>query len=491
MMEEVLYGCDVMPSAVHITGSTLSGVEPAEVFEKSRLYTMPYGRQSDGTVAIGSLELLQSSSVLTLFNTNDPAMRTGSAGEETAAQVRAEIPDEGYDLVIMNPPFTRNTNKAGDYADKFAGAFAAFNSTRKDQRDMSSRMAKLRQGTCYHGHAGMASAFAGLAHRKLKPGGVLALVLPLTATAGLSWQAFRKMLADHYTGLTVLSIATAGNDELAFSSDTGMADCLAIARKLKEGESSNSQAHFTSLRRRPQGFAHASSMSARLLGGNPVRRIEDGPYGGTPLMIGGELAGHTLAAPQGTDGASWGAVRLADYSLAQSAYALVRSRLWLPGDTESKAVPVALLRTIAKTGFHHLDITGYPSGGPPQGPFDKTVPSPTATYPALWNHNAKNETRLVCAPDSQLTVRQGMEDKANAVWATAGRPHLTLDFRFNSQPLAVALTEQRRHWGPGLAKRDVPDKTDTTTHFLSGETAHWDCCATGGTPAASNRAKRV
>ena len=30
MMEEVLYGCDVMPSAVHITGSTLSGVEPSK-----------------------------------------------------------------------------------------------------------------------------------------------------------------------------------------------------------------------------------------------------------------------------------------------------------------------------------------------------------------------------------------------------------------------------------------------------------------------------
>ena len=107
MMEEVLYGCDVMPSAVHITGSTLSGVEPSELFNKSRLYTMPYGRMKDGTVMIGSLELLQSSDVLTLFNTSDPAMRTGSAGEETAAQVRAEIPDASYDLVLMNPPFTR------------------------------------------------------------------------------------------------------------------------------------------------------------------------------------------------------------------------------------------------------------------------------------------------------------------------------------------------------------------------------------------------
>ena len=109
MMEEVLYGFDVMPSAIHITGSTLSGVEPSVGFGSSRLYTMPYGRQEDGSVKIGSLELLQSSTALTLFNTSDPAMRTGSAGEETAAQIIAEIPDEGFDLVIMNPPFTRNT----------------------------------------------------------------------------------------------------------------------------------------------------------------------------------------------------------------------------------------------------------------------------------------------------------------------------------------------------------------------------------------------
>ena len=93
MLEEVLFGCDVMPSAIHITGSTLSGAEPAVGFSNSRLYTMPYGRQKDGGVMVGSLELLQSSNVLTLFNTNDPAMRTGSAGEETAAQIRTEIPD--------------------------------------------------------------------------------------------------------------------------------------------------------------------------------------------------------------------------------------------------------------------------------------------------------------------------------------------------------------------------------------------------------------
>ena len=335
MMEEVLYGCDVMPSAVHITGSTLSGVEPSVLFNTSHLYTMPYGRMKDGSVVIGSLELLQSSDLLTLFNTSDPAMRTGSAGEETAAQIRAEVPDASYDLVIMNPPFTSATNHEGAHADITNLAFAAFDATHVDQTTMGERANRLAADTCYHGNAGIASAFAALAHKKIKPGGVLALVLPLSAAAGLSWQGFRKMLADHYTDLTVLSVAASDNDDLSFSSDTGMAECLVVGRKLNSGEGHSDQAHFTSLGRRPQGFAHATALAGGLLGGSLVRRIEDGPYGGTPLMVGQELAGQTLGAPQGSDGANWGAVRLSDPSLAQTAHALSRSKLWLPGSTSS------------------------------------------------------------------------------------------------------------------------------------------------------------
>ena len=200
MMEEV-HGCDVMPSAVHITGSTLSGVEPAVLFNGSHLYAMPYGRMKDGTVAIGSLELLQSSDVLTLFNTSDPAMRTGSVGEETATQIRAEIPDASYDLVIMNPPFTRNVTREGAYADTIAAAFAGFGASDADQTQMAKRMESLKKNTCYHGNAGIASAFAALAHKKIKPGGVLALVLPLSVANGLAWQGFREMIDSDCIGV--------------------------------------------------------------------------------------------------------------------------------------------------------------------------------------------------------------------------------------------------------------------------------------------------
>ena len=438
MMEEVLYGCDVMPSAIHITSSTLSGAQPTVGYEESRLYNMPYGRQSDGTVAIGSLELLQSSSVQTLFNMSNPAMRTGSTGEETAAQVDADISDEGFDLVIMNPPFTSNTAKERMHVGTFAPAFAAFGNDDKTQRDMAKRLTRLRTGTCYHGHAGMASAFAALGHRKLKPGGILALVLPLTASAASSWQRFRQMIEQDYTDITVLSIA-ATKDDMSFSSDTGMAEILIIARKLKSGETPDYRTKFVSLTRRPQAFAHAAALAQGINVHDHVWQIEDGPYGGTATMVGDDIAGEMVTAAVPANGGVWGGVRIKDYSLAQTAHALSQSRLWLPAHIEPVELKMTTLEQVGSLGLYDLDITGRP----PQGPFSRLAPSPTATYPALWNHKAKNEKRMVCEPDSQLQVRQDMELKAARVWATASRSHLNREFTFGSQPLCVAFTEKK------------------------------------------------
>ena len=439
MMEEVLYGCDVMPAAIHITGSTLSGIQPNVKLNQARLYTMPYGRQTDGSVKIGSLELLQTSAIQTLFNTSDPARRTGSVGEETAAQVIVEFPDAGFDLIIMNPPFTRNVTHEAEYAGAFAAAFAAFGASDADQKAMAQRLERYKRGTCYHGSAGMSSAFAALADKKLKPGGVLALVLPLSMAAGSSWEKFRQMLAEKYTDLEVLSIAAADNDLLSFSADTGMAEGLVVARKRRKGENPAESARFTSLRRRPPGFAAAAAIANGILSPAEIRGIADGPYGGAPLDLGDEPIAEivTEQMPAGIS-PSFNAVRIQDIAVAQTAHALANSRLWLPTYREPFPLPVIGLSEIAGLGKYHLSIIG----NPPQGCFTKTRFSRTASYPSLWNHNARNETRLICEPDSQLRVIRGMEDPASEVWATASRAHLNQDFRFTSQPLTAAFTER-------------------------------------------------
>ena len=345
--------------------------------------------------------------------------------------------------MIMNPPFTRATNHEGAHADITNPAFAAFDATPADQTEMGDRINQLGKDSCYHGNAGIASAFAALAHRKLKPGGVLALVLPLSAAAGLSWRSFRETLARDYDELTVLSIAASDNHQLSFSADTGMAECLVIGRKLKQTETTTGRGHFVSLGRRPQGFPHATSLAISVSTSKQARQIEDGPYGGSALMVGDEMAGEVITVPIQTDVESWGAVRLSDLSLAQTAYALAHSKLWLPGSPSALDLKVAPLNKLAKLGMVHRDLTGPR----PRGPFDKIAPSQTATYPSLWNHDAKNETLMVCEPDSQFRVRSGMEEKAAAAWATASRTHINLDFRFNSQPLAAAFTERESMGG--------------------------------------------
>ncbi len=342
----------------------------------------------------------------------------------------------------MNPPFTRNTTNEGEHANKFNAAFAAFNTSDADQRAMGKRMAELKKDTCYHGNAGIASAFAALAHRTLKPGGVMALVLPLSATTGSSWQRFREMLVRNYSDLMVLSIAANGAD-MSFSSDTGMAECLVVAKKKShEGRDrftpESASIKFISLKRRPQGFAYANEAAKSIMDARSVRGIDDGPYGGTPLMVGDDLIGAVMSASCSVSGDLWGGVRMSDYSLAQVGYALANSSLWLPGIRSAVGLKMALLGAVGKIGLHHRDITGPP----PRGPFDRMECSPTATYPALWNHNAKKETRMICQPDSQLIVRQGMEGKAATAWSAASRAHLNTEFTFGSQALAVALTER-------------------------------------------------
>ena len=432
MMEQVLYGCDVMPSAVHITGSTLAGLQPSVSFQSSNLTTMPYGRQDDGSsVAIGSLELL------------DPK----SPFSET-------MPDDSFDLVIMNPPFTR-AGSDWEGAERSEDAVKQFRGLGNDlvtQKAMSQKTKHLAKDTCAHGFAGIASTFVALADKKLKPGGVLALVLPLSAAVGLSWLKFRQLLTADYFELQVLSIAANGKD-MSFSSDTGMSECLVVARKLHRGEISSRAVQFTSLQVRPGWFLQAAEISKNIIASADVRRIEAGPYGGTPIEVGDDLLGEILTASGAVDNETWAGVRLHDYSIAQTAYALSDSRVWLPGVPAALDLGVVPLNTIGERGIHDINIAGKSSGSP----FVKENFSPTATYPALWNHEAQKETRIICEPDSQLRVKQRMETKAASVWLTASRVHISRGFRFNSQPLASAFTDQRSIGGRAWPNVNFPE----------------------------------
>ena len=111
----------------------------------------------------------------------------------------------------------------------------------------------------------------------------------------------------------------------------------------------------------------------------------------------------------------------------------------LPGEPKATDLPITLLDHIGQRGLYDMNIAGKGASAP----FTKAQPSPTATYPSLWNHDATRESRMLCEPDSQLVVKPGQESKAHEVWLTASRTHMNRDFRFTSQSLLVSFTEQK------------------------------------------------
>jgi hypothetical protein len=452
MMAHSLVGCDVLPAAAHLTASMLAGAHPTVKYEQSSIMTVAYGKLPDGGIALGSLDLLDPQGKFEILAiTAKAAEGMGEKEKETWSA----LPHSSFDLVVMNPPFTRPTNHEGIKHNVPNPMFAAFSSTAEEQKMMADATKHLTAGTSAHGNAGEASIFLVLADRKLKEGGVLALVMPLSLMLGESWEDSRLLLTRKYSELVVISIAGATDEDSSFSADTDMAECLLVARKSK---GKDRRATFVVLNERPAYpllGASAAEQIHRLKTSSNLRRLEDGPAGGTQLYFGNDVLGQAMDAPL-PDSGVWNLARIADLSLAQTAYQLASAkRIWLPtmAKADTIGVPITTLGKIGETGPIDRDINGMTPQGKIRGPFD-VVPIQTdsvPTYPALWAHVADRERAMCFDGDSEAIPRKvstvaqqdALAAKVESVWATASHCHFNINFRFNSQSTGMQFTPRK------------------------------------------------
>ena len=406
LMERVVTGLDIMPAATHLTCSMLSSSHPSLAYGRSRIHTMPYGVDGGGT-HIGALDLLESDHSYSLFATG---RSMGGTESDSGTEHSVTVADKSCDLVIMNPPFTRPTNHKGAERDNTpVPSFAGFGKSHDEQRAMSSKL-KMCQPEFGHGNAGLASNFMDLGSRKLKDGGVLALVIPFAFTLGKGWEKARKALAAHYSDVHILSIATTGSTKRAFSADTGMAECLVVATKRRPSFPSTL---FSNLTARPGSLLEAA-VEARDSRGRAI-------------------VGDSLDA---------GGAGVLSARVIESARHLQSGKLLLPRQPEATPLPVVRLGKVARRGLYHLDIAGTP----PRGAFSirPVRQGEVPDYPALWNHNAERERRLVVHPDRCGDVQAEQTKKAAHDWErTASRLHFNLDFQLNSQSLGMCLTPEK------------------------------------------------
>ena len=275
MMKNGLVGLDVLNIAVHLTATMLAGAHPDVPFDGECLLTMPYGGES---ASIGSLELLAKDVQPSLI---EDASATTSGGRlpEDVADLRTRVGHDKFDLVIMNPPFTRPTNHEGAHSDVPNPAYSAFETTPQQQDAMSRREKSLTKGSAAAGNAGMAALFAELAHRKRNEDGSLAFVLPLSSMSGSSWDKLRGQWQDDYRETTVVTIAAEGSFDRSFSADTGMAECLVVLTHDQVAKDNDRHNWFVVLRKLPTTATEAEQLGneiRKLQRNSNVRSIEDG-----------------------------------------------------------------------------------------------------------------------------------------------------------------------------------------------------------------------
>src|ERR1019366_793531 len=114
--------------------------------------------------------------------------------------------------------------------------------------------------------------------------------------------------------LVLVSIAGTSDEEMSFSADTGMGECLVIGRKTGI---ESPRATFVVLKERPAYpllGTTAAKQICNLIESKKLRRLEDGPAGGTPLYFGNDAIGQAIDAPVSQSGA-WSLSRIADLSL--------------------------------------------------------------------------------------------------------------------------------------------------------------------------------
>ena len=221
-IEKGLIGLDIFPISTHLTASSITMMGYGDPYNEMNIGMMPVG----GTVGkTGSLEYLDSNANYDLLTPNQKIKGIDTKSTEYNQII---IKNNDIDYILMNPPYS-----------KPGGENSTFNIT--GMSDNISKTCQNRWGKLLNDipnkpakkSAGMAASFLVLASLKLKPGGRLGFVLPLTMAFGDSWSVTRDYFTRNFENIIASTIA-GGHKNQRLSADTKMNEMLLIATKSKE-----------------------------------------------------------------------------------------------------------------------------------------------------------------------------------------------------------------------------------------------------------------
>lgn len=323
IIEKSIYGIDALRYASQITALNLALISPGNI-SRENVYTIYLGYiPQKGQAWLGSLELLNSAErVGGLLAWIEGGLKgVAEKVDLEGTEGMFEIPRE-FDLIIMNPPFTRATGRSERFGEERGlFGFIADENVRKELLKAYGRVrdrvrGELRSIAKRHasvfpdvikdlisgggefdqylsiGQAGEGLLFIYLAYKYVKDGGIIAFVLPRGLLAGVSWFLARVLLASefHTKYIIVSSDAEKGYN---FSEGTSLSETLIVARKASNTTDTddNAETVFINLLRKPSTSLEALMLAeevkriARDLKANEARVVDVGNSSAMVLKI--------------------------------------------------------------------------------------------------------------------------------------------------------------------------------------------------------------
>lgn len=445
LMENVLYGYDVLQSAVHLSASTLALLAPEVSFRSMHLYAMPMGKLQGDEVRLGSIDFAAGERLPVQFD-----IEGGFSGSSEQITAKGSVPTFAHlpqlDLCVMNPPFTRSVNSN-----------LLFGSVPDHRGQLQSALKGLVQDMNLSATitAGLGSVFIAIADRYIKPGGRLGLVIPAAISTGDSWKRTRDLLERRYYLETVVS----SHDPYrwSFSENTDLSELLVVARLKGEGVIPPDGITYINLWKNVTTSSEAVAVAQAIHAEpSPAKIDESTVTGTTPIVVGNERLGEILALERTGSSDDWFGACFAQTDLIRIAWGLRRGYLTLPGRDERHPFPITALGRLATFGPDGRDIHDA-----------FTVSTSRTAYPALWGTDSRKDVTLEKRPNRWLDPRTAPKPgrprrEPAALWPRAARLMISSRIWLETQRVvAVYLPEEALSniWAP--TRMETGDERDS------------------------------
>ncbi len=431
MMEHSITGLDINVLASHMTAAGLSTTEIETEYETDNIAAVDVkgGRT-------GSLELLESEQISDITG---QLARAATNNHNHEKPVNVGVADHSQDLIIQNPPYSR---ARGDRKMFDVTGITERQRQRSVDRLKSIRSKLRRDGNeMTNGQAGLGADFSALADRKLKAGGVLATVLPLTAAKAESWEGFRRTIEREYE--QILVIAFPSHEGAMMSADTHMNEMLLIATKRQESKSDDEDARVAciNLSAAPTSMTEAYWYARRI-----IEESIDWSVEGSAIVHGfGKQIGSRTVSRVIRPGFPWFAGGMQNHHIAAASAELMGGRLYSPHDLNHREFGLELttLGKIATIGpTHHL--IGHVRGAESIGAFtfDKITPEVYPVYPSLWAADAGAQKSILTLPTHSGDAAVKDDDVLRGMLAYKSDLFISRNLRMTTQALAAARTQE-------------------------------------------------